>query len=83
MTLVKWNFSADIILPKHAYENKQITKIISEEFELILDGEKIELKACSSIIIPSNNSHSGKSLTECHIIDIFCQVRDNFKSYSE
>ncbi len=83
ITLAEWNFAAGVILPEHAHINEQITKIIFGEFDLIVDGEKIKLTAGSSVIIPSNSTHSGKSVTACHIIDVFHPVRDDFKSYVE
>ena len=83
ITLAEWRFKANVNLPEHSHNNEQITKIISGEFELTLDGEKILLKTGSSVIIPPNAVHSGRAITECHIIDVFNPVREDFKSYGE
>ena len=83
ITLAEWRFQANVDLPEHSHQNEQITKLISGEFELTVDGKKILLKAGSSVIIPPNAVHSGTSITECHIIDVFNPVREDFKSYAE
>ena len=80
ITLAEWRFQANVDLPEHSHSNEQITKLISGEFELTIDGEKVLLKAGSSVIIPSNAVHSGKAITDCHIIDVFTPVREDFKS---
>ena len=80
ITLAEWRFQANVNLPEHSHSNEQITKLISGKFELTIEGEKVLLKAGSSVIIPPNAVHSGKAITECHIIDVFTPVREDFKS---
>lgn len=83
ITLAEWQFQANVNLPEHSHSNEQITKIISGEFELTVDGEKVLLEAGSSVIIPPNAVHSGRAISECHIIDVFNPVREDYKSYEE
>ena len=48
-------------------------------FELTLNGVKHELHAGDILVIPSNVTHSGKSITDCEIIDVFHPVRDDYQ----
>ena len=80
MTLAEWRFQANVDLPEHSHSNEQITKLISGQFELTINGEKVLLTAGSSVIIPPNAVHSGKAITDCHIIDVFTPVREDYKS---
>ena len=80
ITLAEWKFQANVELPEHSHSNEQITKLLSGKFELTIEGEKVLLKAGSTVVIPPNAVHSGKAITECHIIDVFTPVREDFKS---
>jgi quercetin dioxygenase-like cupin family protein len=79
MTLTDWFFEPDILLPEHTHPHEQITKITSGEFDLYIEGECYHLTAGSTAVIPPNKKHYGKSLTECHIIDVFYPVREDYK----
>ena len=72
MTLAEWKF-------KHSHEHEQITKIISGSFELYADDQTLHLQSGDSAKIPPNKIHSGKSITACHIIDVFYPVREDYK----
>jgi quercetin dioxygenase-like cupin family protein len=79
MTLAEWKFESNIFFPKHSHEHEQITKIISGSFELNSDDATYLLEEGDSAIIPSNIVHSGRSITPCHIIDVFYPVREDYK----
>jgi quercetin dioxygenase-like cupin family protein len=40
------------------------------------------LSAGSVFIIPSNTVHSGKSITDCEIVDVFNPVREDYAKLS-
>jgi len=80
MTLAEWLFEMNVDLPEHSHSNEQITKVISGEFLFKVDGKDVLLSAGSSMIIPANVVHSGKAVTESHIIDVFHPVREDFKA---
>lgn len=81
MTFTEWHFDADTPLPEHSHENEQITKVISGTLELTLEGEKHTLTAGSIIVIPSNAVHSARAVTECHVVDCFCPVREDYLKF--
>ncbi len=82
ITIAEWHFNEKVELPEHSHSNEQVTKVISGEFDLTINGEIYNLSAGCSIVIPPNAIHSGVSITSCHIIDIFHPVREDFKNYS-
>jgi len=79
MTLAEWRFSAGAVLPEHNHANEQITKIINGQFELTVDNELIRLKEGTSVIITPGAIHSGRAVTDCHIIDVFHPVREDYR----
>ena len=79
MTIAHWHFQPGIPLPEHSHPHEQVTNIISGEFELTLDGEPITLSAGDYLVIPPDAVHSGRSITECRILDVFCPVRDDYR----
>ena len=79
MTFAHWDIEAGALLPKHAHLHEQITYVMQGELELTVDGETNTLGPGSVVIIPSNVSHGGKSITNSRIIDVFCPVREDYR----
>ena len=79
MTLSYWNIEAGAKLPEHSHPHEQVTSVIEGEFELTVDGETKVLGPGSVVIIPSNVSHSGKSITNSRIIDVFYPIREDYR----
>ena len=79
MTVAYWHFEPDIALPEHSHPHEQITNITSGEFVLTVDGEPIRLRSGDYLVIPPDAVHSGRSVTDCTIIDVFCPVREDYR----
>lgn len=79
MTMSIWNFEPGADLPAHSHFHEQMTKLISGEFEMTLDGESRTLTENDVAVIPPNTVHSGKALTACVLLDVFHPVRDDYK----
>jgi len=79
MTMSLWEFRRGVELPEHSHPNEQITKLISGEFEMTVNGETKLLTKDTAVVIPSGAVHSGKALTNCYIIDIFHPVREDYR----
>ena len=79
MTLAEWRFNPNTDLPEHSHPHEQITKVISGTLELYSEGKTYVLRAGSVAVIPPNIIHSGKAVTECHIIDAFYPVREDYR----
>ena len=79
MTVAHWHFQPGIPLPEHSHPHEQITNILSGEFELTVDGRPMILRAGDYLVIPPEAVHSGRSITDCTIIDVFCPVREDYQ----
>jgi quercetin dioxygenase-like cupin family protein len=80
-----WSFvnsKAGHTLPAHQHVHEQVTHIVKGDFELTVDGVPHLLRAGDLFIIPSNTVHSGKSITDCDIIDVFNPVREDYAKLS-
>jgi len=80
LTLSFWTFRAGVILPRHNHPHEQILNIMEGTIEFTMEGKTETLKSPSAVVIPSNINHSGKTLTDCKIIDVFYPKRDDFAS---
>jgi quercetin dioxygenase-like cupin family protein len=79
MTMTEWHFDPDVEFPEHAHKHEQITKILEGTFRLTIEGKDYELNEGDALMIPPNARHSGRSLSSCHIVDVFYPVREDFR----
>lgn len=79
MTVAYWNFEPGIAVPSHSHEHEQIVNVIEGTLDLTIEDETIRLESGSVVVIPSNAAHSGQSVTQCRVIDVFHPTREDFK----
>ena len=79
MTIGYWNIEKGAALPEHSHLHEQIANCIEGEFELIVDGEPIHMKAGSVVVIPSDVPHGGRAITDAKLVDVFYPVREDYK----
>ncbi|MBK8567005.1 MAG: cupin domain-containing protein [Saprospiraceae bacterium] len=79
MTLAYVDVEAGAELPEHSHFHEQVSNMLEGEFEFVLDGEKMLLRAGDCLVIPSNMPHSGRAITRCRILDVFQPVREDFR----
>ena len=79
MTVAHWHFDADAPLPSHSHPHEQIVNVIEGVFDFVVDGDARRLTAGDIVVVPSNVVHSGHSITECYIIDVFHPAREDYK----
>lgn len=79
MTLVFWNIEAGATLPEHSHPNEQMTTVIRGKFEMTVNGETHIMERGSVFVIPSNAGHSGKSIIDSELIDVFYPVREDYR----
>ena len=79
MTFVHWTIAPGAAFPEHAHPHEQVANVLSGQFELTIDGESKTLGPGTVGIIPANALHSGRALTECHIIDVFYPIREDYR----
>ena len=78
-TQIYWRILKDSRLPEHHHEHEQVVHMLSGTFELVVNGQPVICEAGSVFVIPSNVVHSGRALTDCRILDVFCPVREDYK----
>lgn len=79
-TLAYWEVNRGSVLPEHSHENVQSSQVISGQFELTVDGEKILCEPDSVVVVPANAVHSGVALTNCVIYDVFSPARPEYSN---
>lgn len=75
MTVVYWSVQKGSILPAHSHAHEQVSNFIDSEFELTVNGVTKIMQAGDLKIIKSNETHSGRALSDCKIIDVFYPCR--------
>ncbi len=79
MTVSHWEFEGGTALPVHSHPHEQITTCVSGRFELTVSGQAQVLVPGSMAIIPPNAVHSGRALSESHLVDVFHPVREDYR----
>jgi unsaturated pyranuronate lyase len=79
MTTAYWKIDEGAELPEHDHPHEQVTNVIEGEFELCVEGQIRTLTPGIVAVVPSNATHSGKAVSDCRIIDVFCPVREDYR----
>ena len=79
MTFGFFIVTAGSALPEHSHFHEQVSVIKEGEMELTVGHETFRLKPGQILSIPSNVPHSGRAITDCVIMDVFCPVREDYK----
>ena len=79
MTFVEWRFKDGAELPAHNHPHEQIVSIIEGKLELTIGEETKVLMPGMVAVIPSNEVHSGRAITDCRTIDIFHPTREDYR----
>lgn len=79
MTFSFLSADAGAVVPEHAHPHEQVIVVKEGEMELTVGDETHRLVPGRVLTIPPNSTHSGRAITDCDIIDVFCPVREDFK----
>lgn len=79
VTIAHWTIDKDCELPEHSHAQEQVVNMMEGEFELTIDGKPLNLKAGDVVVIPGDVPHSGRSITDCKIIDVWHPCRDDYR----
>ena len=79
MTVAFWTVKAGSSVPLHHHVHEQIMHILEGQFEFTLDGKTQICEPGAVVVIPSNKPHTGTSITDCKIIDVFHPVREDYR----
>ena len=79
MTIARWRFESDTVLPTHNHPHEQITVVQKGSLELKVGDQTLILKENDTLTIDSDIPHGGKALEDTIALDIFSPVREDFK----
>lgn len=78
LTLAYWNIKAGHDMPSHAHPHEQVANLLEGTFELTVDGATRTLEPGSVALIPPHTVHSGRSVSDCRLLDVFYPVREDY-----
>jgi len=79
MSFVLWDIEKDAVLPRHRHMHEQVVHVLSGRFEMTVEDRTEVIEAGSMASIPSNAWHGGRALTNCHVLDAFSPVREDYR----
>jgi len=79
MTFVYWDIAPNSPLPPHSHPHEQVINVLEGEFELIVEGERVVLGPGMVATIPGGAEHTGGSLSQCRILDVFYPIREEYR----
>ena len=79
VTFAHWDIEAGSQLPEHQHIHEQLSRVMSGTFELTINGAPHTLGAGDMVVIPSNEPHSGRAVTDCVLIEVFQPARDEYR----
>lgn len=79
MTIGEVRLEPNVVLPMHAHPHEQITYVISGRFEFTVGDQTTVLEPGMTALIPGDVRHGGRTLTACHVIDLFSPVREDYR----
>ena len=79
MTLAYWDVEKGAEVPEHAHHHEQMMQVLEGRFEFTLQGVRKEYGVGEIVVIPPDQKHSARAITDCKIMDIFSPVREDYK----
>ena len=83
MTIAYWDIEEGSVLPEHNHPHEQVSNVIEGVFEMTVEGVARTLGVGDVAVIPGGDTHSGRAMTECRIIDVFHPARDDYRGQIE
>ncbi len=80
VTLAYWEVVEGAELPAHSHPHEQVVNVLEGAVELVVDGKTQSLRTGDVFTIPGHAVHSGRALARCHLLDVFCPVRDDYRT---
>lgn len=78
LMIVEVFFQTGAVGYEHRHPHEQICYCLSGQFEFVLDGKRLPLKAGDSVYVPPSVPHGASCLAEGRLLDIFTPQREDF-----
>ena len=79
VSLAFWKIKANGVLPDHSHIHEQVSVVTKGELELTINGITKTILPGMVTIIPSNERHYAKAITDCELTDVFYPIREDYK----
>jgi quercetin dioxygenase-like cupin family protein len=79
MMICEFRFDAHVEIPIHSHPHEQIGYLVEGHVEMIIDGNKSELKKGDSYLAPPNIPHGVFTLEPSVIVDTFYPPREDYR----
>ena len=79
MTFMYWTVKAGASMPLHSHLHEQVAHVLQGKFELELNGETKILEPGHVAVIPPHQTHGGRAITDCLLLDVFQPEREDYK----
>lgn len=78
MTVAHFNLTRGAVVPKHSHDHEQLSYVVSGALKFHVAGQEFLVRAGEAIQIPSWAEHSVEVVEDCHVIDTFAPVRQDW-----
>ena len=75
-----WTLVGGGVFDAHSHPHEQVVNVLDGGFELVVEGTPRMLRTGNVFAIPGNAPHSGRALTLCWILDVFCPIREDYRT---
>jgi quercetin dioxygenase-like cupin family protein len=80
MTMAFFRLQTGSAIPEHAHAHEQMGTVLRGTIELVVAGEKRDVRSGEAYHIPSNALHSGQCRdSAAEVIEVFSPVREDLK----
>ena len=79
MTIGEVRMDADAVLPMHSHPHDQLTYGLSGRYEFTSGDKTTVMEPGMTALIPGGVVQGGRTLTACHVIDVFAPVREDYR----
>ncbi len=78
MTVAHFTLARGAVVPTHSHDHEQLSYVVSGLLKFHVAGEEILVHPGEAIQIPSWAEHRVDVLEDCHVIDTFAPVRQDW-----
>lgn len=78
ITLARLELKKGAVVPEHHHVNEQIATVLEGRIVFYMEGQRQEVGAGESIVVPPNVPHKVEVLEDAIVYDIFSPIREDW-----
>jgi len=79
MTVAHWRIEAGSSIHEHDHPHEQVVNVLAGTYELTVAGKPLTLGPGMVVVIPGGVRHSGRSITDAILLDVFYPCREDYR----